>query len=182
MDGMIKMENEYYEKLEKGREWEDKAILNLRKQGAFADRYEIEIRGRKQQLIQTRLRDWIRCPDIEVYSSKNCDDILFRMEVKSYQKLFEDWYGRIGKTTPSKKYLTMKVFQFDDYYSLMTEEEIDIKIVFRVISDKKWYWNTLWELSQNLNIVGDAYNKGDKHYLWDVEMMRTDFSKIHLLD
>ena len=174
------MDNLFYQKLEKGREWEDKALINLRNQGAFADRYEIEMRGRKQQLIQTKFNDWIRCPDIEVYSSENSNEILLRIEVKSYDKLFEDWVGRIPKTRTDEKYLTMKVLQFNDYYRLMTEEEIEIKIVFRVISDKKWYWKNLWDLSQRLEIKGDAYLNGNQCYLWNVDMMNTDFKKIHL--
>ncbi len=169
----------YYENLESGRKIELKAVANIkRNNNKNCSRYSIYMNGKECQLIDISSGlgvNFVRCPDIEVYESFENKNLVARVEVKSYEKLYNNIYLKIKGAYPTDDFLTIKKIQFDDYISVMEYEETDIFVLFYVYKTNSWYWQSLYNLSNSIKYSGCAYGGDEIYYLWEMNDVREDF-------
>jgi len=164
-------------KLKKGRIAEDLVSALLKLEEYYVDRYSLydENGNELAQIISIQDQSYI-CPDLEVYHDSSRTMFLMRVEVKSLSSLYT-------KYKLKGKYLTVKKYQFDSYYRLQRDEEVECRIVF-VVGDNlpmeyDIYWARLNDLENSEFLVLDAYGDGED-YLFDISVFNRGIDEYFL--
>lgn len=162
-------EDEYQRNLKGGQVYEKKVLKLLRDSNKDAEIYVVNRNGKDCQIIEISNGKFVRCPDIQVL--KNAKEVILRIEVKSMKDLYR---------TNEGSFVTIKYEQFEDYMSLLSSEEVEIKVVFIMKKTNEWFWQDLFMLSLMANEPVQPYLPKDSSfcYMWKTECLSTDFGWI----
>lgn len=134
-------------------------------EGFYAGWDYIEINGKN-----------ITCPDIEIYRNSEMNEMVMRVEVKSFYDYMKD-----SPVKTNENILGIREALIQDYLKVEKYEEVECRIVF-VIGDSNFgarcfYWETLDNLYYKIPKVegmyqgrGDTYKR--KYYFWRVSDLR----------
>lgn len=161
--------DKYLRNLKSGQVYEKKVLKLLKDSKKDAELYLINKNGKDCQIIELSNGKFVRCPDIQVF--KNAKEVVLRIEVKSMKDLYK---------TKDGSFVTIKYEQFEDYYSLLSSEEVEIKVVFIMKKTGEWFWQDLFMLSLMAGKPVQPYLPKDSSfcYMWDTICLSTDFSWI----
>lgn len=118
------------------------------------------------------------CPDIEIYKDHNFQDIVIRLEVKSFEN-----YPDNLPFHANEPYFLIKEYSIKQYLSLQKREEIPCRIMFVLGKDydiKGFFWETLDNMVYRMNHIEEMYkgkfdDRKSLYYFWKVSDFRTDF-------
>lgn len=162
-------EDEYLRNLKDGQVYERKVLKLLKNSKKDAEIYVFNKNGKECQIIEINNGKFVRCPDIQVF--KNAKEVILRIEVKSMKDLYR---------TKDGSFVTIKYDQFEDYLSLLSSEEVEIKVVFIMKKTNEWFWQDLFMLSIMVNEPVQPYLPKDSSfcYMWNIECLSKDFGWI----
>lgn len=118
------------------------------------------------------------CPDVEIYKDEEYNQIVIRVEVKSFRDFPRDL--NIGK---NEDLFHIKEWQIKEYLKLQKIEEIPCRIIFVLGSDnqeQEFYWATLDNLINKIQhkIIkyrGTNDDFAQNYYFWRAKDLRRDF-------
>lgn len=117
------------------------------------------------------------CPDVEIYKDKNFNEIVVRVEVKSFRDFPRDI--KIGK---DEDLFHIKEWQIKEYLKLQIQEEIPCRIIFVLGNESnfKFYWATLDNLLhkipyKSVKYMGTNDEYYQNYYFWRAKDLRTNF-------
>jgi len=118
----------------------------------------------------------ITCPDIEMYRNQDMNELVMRVEVKS----FYDYVKDSGIKT-EENVLGIRELLIKDYLKVEKHEEIKCRVVFvlgdRYSGAREFYWETLDNLYYQIPKASVMYQgSGDTHkrkyYFWRVSDLK----------
>lgn len=117
------------------------------------------------------------CPDVEIYKDENFNQIVIRVEVKSFYEFPQD-----SSIKENKNFFCIKERQIKDYLKLQKREEIPCRIIFVLgnQSNFTFYWSTLNDLIgkikyEKIMYKGTLDKISENYYFWRAKDLRTDF-------
>lgn len=122
-------------------------------------------------------------PDIEIFIDENHTDLKFLVDSKSladYTLSRNNWFKKnILKESIDPKFngVAIHIKNFDDYYFLHIDYGFDVRIIFEIISDGKWFWQKVEKLEETREFVGNIFRDGEDCYFWYLNHLRTDFNR-----
>lgn len=164
-------------KVKQGDKYEELVCEWAESIGYYPKLFKMENGGAQLRSFPKRNDPYIY-PDIEIFVDKNHTDLKFLVDSKSlsdYTLSRKNWIKKNILNEPvDQKFngVAIHTKNFDDYYSLHIDYEFDVRIIFEIISDGKWFWQKVEKLEETREFVGNIFKDGKDCYFWYLNSLR----------